>query len=30
MARERLSCLQRRILAWLIAEDQRLGGHHGR
>jgi len=26
MARERLSRLQRRILAWLVAEDQRLRG----
>jgi hypothetical protein len=26
MARERFSRLQRRILAWLVAEDQRLRG----
>jgi hypothetical protein len=26
MAHERLSRLQRRILAWLVAEDQRLRG----
>jgi hypothetical protein len=30
MAPERLSYLQRRILAWLVAEDQRTRGHHGR
>jgi hypothetical protein len=30
MTRERLSRLQRCILAWLVAEDQRTRGHHGR